>query len=314
MEEAHHLNFHHQATCQVQTAEQKQRDPLAPAKVLLLVDNAAVHSTRLPDIIPEHLTIVFLPPNTTSLIQPMDQTCIRTFKSKYTKLLMHQLVRQEDVTKFLDGFSLKEAIPLMDEAWRDVQATTMKKSWHKLLPWAEGYESHTAKAMAEIEEEIEKLSLKHKQTLREYILDIEEDICDLVSLTDEEIEMVKGDPSKMVAKMSEIKEAYAKCQQREKSLGAAIESLDDLDLSHSTVDENSPGEISLLPSPSSQSSPGSWSSKAIRSIHDISNTIANTSNKQAKQLGTTAMYFTSKLLNCYANMLYIIVSNDIKNK
>ena len=75
-------------------AHQKKLDPSATVKALLLVDNAKVHLTRLPDVLPKpkeggvHLQIEFLSPNTTSLIQPMDQTVIRTFKSKYINLMM----------------------------------------------------------------------------------------------------------------------------------------------------------------------------------------------------------------------------------
>ena len=68
----------------------------------------------------------------------MDQTVIKTFKSKYTKLLMHKLVREVDVHKFLTNLGLKDSIPMMGQAWDAVENSTMKKSWHKLLNWVEG--------------------------------------------------------------------------------------------------------------------------------------------------------------------------------
>ncbi|GFU25739.1 tigger transposable element-derived protein 1 [Trichonephila clavipes] len=50
-------------------------------KVLLIVDNAASH----PQLEHPNVQLVFLPPNTTSLIQPLDQGIIATFKKYYIK-------------------------------------------------------------------------------------------------------------------------------------------------------------------------------------------------------------------------------------
>lgn len=52
---------------------------------MLLLDNAPGYlEVNLPDPHP-HVKVIFLPPNTTSLIQPMDQRLIRTFKTLYTR-------------------------------------------------------------------------------------------------------------------------------------------------------------------------------------------------------------------------------------
>uniref|UniRef100_A0A8C6T7D2 DDE-1 domain-containing protein n=1 Tax=Neogobius melanostomus TaxID=47308 RepID=A0A8C6T7D2_9GOBI len=50
-------------------------------KVLLLVDNAGGHAA---DLSYDGVQIEFLPPNTTSLIQTMDQGIIHAFKALYT--------------------------------------------------------------------------------------------------------------------------------------------------------------------------------------------------------------------------------------
>ena len=63
----------------------------------------------------------------------MDQTVTRTFTAKYINLMMDKVVWQEDVAGFLAKLTLKDAVPMMDEAWQSVQASTMKKSWYKLL-------------------------------------------------------------------------------------------------------------------------------------------------------------------------------------
>uniref|UniRef100_A0A5S6QFT0 DDE-1 domain-containing protein n=1 Tax=Trichuris muris TaxID=70415 RepID=A0A5S6QFT0_TRIMR len=50
-------------------------------KVLLLIDNAPAHpSAAYLNMVDEHVTMKFLPPNVTALIQPMDQGVIGTWK------------------------------------------------------------------------------------------------------------------------------------------------------------------------------------------------------------------------------------------
>ena len=51
---------------------------------VLLLDNAPGHPPHLDDFHPD-VKVVYLPPNTTSLIQPMGQGVIATFKRYYTR-------------------------------------------------------------------------------------------------------------------------------------------------------------------------------------------------------------------------------------
>ncbi|XP_067947153.1 tigger transposable element-derived protein 1-like [Watersipora subatra] len=59
------------------------RDNRIPFKILLVLDNALGHPPHLDDFHP-HVKVVYLPPNTTSLLQPMDQGVIANFKKYYT--------------------------------------------------------------------------------------------------------------------------------------------------------------------------------------------------------------------------------------
>uniref|UniRef100_A0A3B3QRU7 DDE-1 domain-containing protein n=1 Tax=Paramormyrops kingsleyae TaxID=1676925 RepID=A0A3B3QRU7_9TELE len=71
-------------------------------KVLLLVDNAGGHTD---DLSYDGMQIEFLPPNTTLLIQPMDQGIIRAFKVLYTCNTLQHLVEAMDSDQ---DFSLKD--------------------------------------------------------------------------------------------------------------------------------------------------------------------------------------------------------------
>nr|XP_014424896.1 tigger transposable element-derived protein 1-like [Pelodiscus sinensis] len=83
-----------------------------PFKILLLLDNAPGHPNTLDDMHP-NVKVVFLPPNTTSLIQPMDQGVIASFKAYYLRRTFSQAVRatqKDEMTRELaDAFYFIEA-------------------------------------------------------------------------------------------------------------------------------------------------------------------------------------------------------------
>ncbi|XP_070614248.1 tigger transposable element-derived protein 1-like [Erythrolamprus reginae] len=106
-------------------------------KVLLLMDNAGGHAT---DIGYRGVKITFLPPNTTSLIQPMDQGVIRAFKALYTRNSLQALVEAMDVD---DNFSLKaywreytilSCLKNIQKALTEMKKETMNSCWKKLWP------------------------------------------------------------------------------------------------------------------------------------------------------------------------------------
>ena len=72
-------------------------------KVALIIDNGSTHS-----IIehPSHIKLVFLPPNTISASQPMDQGVIRCLKAHYSKLLVKLILSSLDSNKPLPKVSL----------------------------------------------------------------------------------------------------------------------------------------------------------------------------------------------------------------
>lgn len=114
-------------------------------KILLTLDNCKSHDESLQDVHP-NVQVVFLPPNTTSLIQPLDQSVIATFKSYYLRRVIRSMVHKVNVHRncenfipekvvksFWKNFSIMDAINFIDDSWKEVQSTTITASWKKLL-------------------------------------------------------------------------------------------------------------------------------------------------------------------------------------
>ncbi|KAG7162094.1 Tigger transposable element-derived protein 1-like 90 [Homarus americanus] len=134
-----------------------------PFKILLLLDNAPGHSPQLMDHHP-NVKVVFLPPNTASLIQPMDQELICNVKAAYSakkfKILKdctntkdelrklgdtdsesksdedkeQEVVTQEVLVKqFWKKFNVKQAVDFLVEAWDQLSIATICHAWRHVL-------------------------------------------------------------------------------------------------------------------------------------------------------------------------------------
>ncbi|KAG7170357.1 Tigger transposable element-derived protein 1-like 23 [Homarus americanus] len=134
-----------------------------PFKILLLLDNAPGHSPLLLDRHP-NAKVVFLPPNTTSILQPMDQELIcnvkAAFSAKKFNLLNdytntkeklrnlsdtntdskseddenQQLAEQEVLLKqFWRTFNVKKAVDFLVEAWNQLSVATVRHAWRQVL-------------------------------------------------------------------------------------------------------------------------------------------------------------------------------------
>lgn len=114
-----------------------------PMKCLLVMDNAPAHPPGLEDDLKEEYSFIkikFLPPNTTPILQPMDQQVISNFKKLYTKALFRKCFEVTSDTKLTlkefwkEHFSILNSVNMIDQAWRGVTYRTLNSAWRKLWP------------------------------------------------------------------------------------------------------------------------------------------------------------------------------------
>lgn len=107
-------------------------------KALLLLDNASCHPQTLYEI-DSRVSILFMPPNTTSIAQPLDQGIIAAFKAHYLKRTLRTLVTstasgEESIPSFWKKYNINHAIQNIDKAWHEVTEKTMNNAWKTLWP------------------------------------------------------------------------------------------------------------------------------------------------------------------------------------
>uniref|UniRef100_A0A3P8SAK2 HTH CENPB-type domain-containing protein n=1 Tax=Amphiprion percula TaxID=161767 RepID=A0A3P8SAK2_AMPPE len=110
-----------------------------PFKVLLLLDTAPGHSAHLDDFNP-NVRVVYLPPDTTSLLQPMDQGVIASFKAYYLRTTFAMAVRATEKDKdltlmnFWKSYDILTAVKNISDSWDEVQQTNLNGMWKNVCP------------------------------------------------------------------------------------------------------------------------------------------------------------------------------------
>ncbi|XP_064083041.1 tigger transposable element-derived protein 1-like [Macrobrachium nipponense] len=109
-----------------------------PFNILLLLDNAPGHPPHLADLNPD-VKVVFLPPNTTPILQPMDQGSIAAFKANYLRITFGQAIAALDadpelsLREFWKRYNILHAIKNVSSAWETVMAKCMNGIWKKCV-------------------------------------------------------------------------------------------------------------------------------------------------------------------------------------
>ena len=98
-------------------------------KIALIIDNCPVH----PEI--ENISLpklIFLPPYTTLVIQPMDQGIIRSLKVHYRKRVVRVILTHLDQGNPIPKISLLKAMQLLASTWNDVSKETVNNCFRKV--------------------------------------------------------------------------------------------------------------------------------------------------------------------------------------
>ena len=111
-------------------------------KVIIILDNAFSHvvsyakvgkSRGFSTLELSNMTLVFLPPNVTSVVQPLDQGIIASFKIQYKKKLLRWVLSQYDDATLKDLRkvvpNIKQAIMWSYEVWSELDAQIIKNYW-----------------------------------------------------------------------------------------------------------------------------------------------------------------------------------------
>ena len=108
-----------------QSMQQKGRS------ILLLVDNCSAH----PDVHRSNVKLVFLPPNTTSKLQPCDAGILQAVKLVYRKKLLRRVISLMDdaasATEICKAVNVLDAIMWLKCAWDAVSNVTIQKCFSK---------------------------------------------------------------------------------------------------------------------------------------------------------------------------------------
>ena len=105
-------------------------------KIILFLDNATCHNL-LPGTNLSNIKLSFMPPNTTSLIQPLDQGIIRSFKAYYRRELVRMQIVVIDSTppvplsEVTKQITVLKAIHMMKRAFFMVKPSTIQNCFKK---------------------------------------------------------------------------------------------------------------------------------------------------------------------------------------
>jgi DDE superfamily endonuclease len=167
-------------------------------KVLLLIDNFSGHELAVQLVGGlqglSNVQIVWLPPNTTSVWQPMDQGVITSFKLQYHKLWIRFMLREYEADKNPQKtVNLLKAVQWTRAAWElSVTKDTIKRCWVKstLIKKLDSTEESTEDSIedyivmdsgtdqAELQDQITQLPIENLLSLDEFLNPKDEVIVD----------------------------------------------------------------------------------------------------------------------------------------
>ncbi|KAK3090197.1 hypothetical protein FSP39_009953 [Pinctada imbricata] len=100
-------------------------------KIVLFIDNATSHG----HLTLSHVTLKFLPANTTSKLQPLDLGIIRAFKARYRKrMIKHLLAKMDEIqraSELCKGITVLNAVYWISKSWEETKGSTIESCFQK---------------------------------------------------------------------------------------------------------------------------------------------------------------------------------------
>ena len=94
----------------------------------LVTDNCPAHP-HVKNL--KSIKLFFVPPNTTSTTQPMDQDILRSLKAKYHKDIVQKIIRSLEKNNALPEVSILKAMQMLVSAWNAISTETIVNCFRK---------------------------------------------------------------------------------------------------------------------------------------------------------------------------------------
>ena len=160
-----------------------------PFNAILFVDNAGGHTAQTLNFDHPTVRVSYLPPRTTSILQPMDMGVIRSFKCQYQRVIYSDALkkmeenREMSIMEFWKQYDIRDAISAIKHAWEKVTPETHHVCWRSL--WPECVNNFTG--FPEVSNQIQEIVRLARSVGGEGFDEItEEDVVEFVNSQDEE--------------------------------------------------------------------------------------------------------------------------------
>ena len=137
--------FHHKLVPEIRRFQiEELKIPASNVKAIVIIDNCPAHPPEESALktVDGKISCMFLPPNTTSILQPIDQG-IYAVKRLYKKKFLNDVLvveikdgedtRGAETLENLKNYTLKNMIYKFMEAVKEVTTKTLSNGWKKLL-------------------------------------------------------------------------------------------------------------------------------------------------------------------------------------
>ena len=108
-------------------------------KAVLVLGNCSAHPDETELIAKDGKVIAkYLPPNVTSLVQPMDQGVLESLKRRYRRKILEELIFQDEegttIPDYLKSINMLNVSNLIGACWDEIPNKTFQLSWSKIIP------------------------------------------------------------------------------------------------------------------------------------------------------------------------------------